>query len=95
MHSPLLLQTIGALASSAVVHAKFRFPEFDAHVARAVGEECADDIRAVNRAIERGLACGRDREVKGMFGAAHLTDPDFWCVRIHTASVLQGACELV
>ncbi len=66
---------IGALASSAPVMAKASFEEYDHHVAKVTGTECAPRIRYAVQQIEARLADSTSRaEIKALFGASDVID---------------------
>lgn len=65
----------GSLASSAPVHATRTFPEFDEHVSRIAGQECADNMRKVTSEIEAALPDNtRMTEIKDMFHSSAIVD---------------------
>jgi pimeloyl-ACP methyl ester carboxylesterase len=70
--------TRGSLSSSGVVNAVLQFTAFDEQVAEAIGDTCADSLRAVTATFERALANGQGPVVKQLFGARQdLSDGDF------------------
>ena len=66
----------GALASSAVVRAVESYTDFDLHLGRTVGHECASALRAANLAVDARLAKSpkASATVKASFDAAALSD---------------------
>lgn len=72
--------TMGSLSSSGVVHAILAFPQFDMHVAKAVGEQCAARLRNITRAFEDALADPATAAfAKELFGCdPGMWDPDFF-----------------
>ncbi|KTD34508.1 serine carboxypeptidase [Legionella moravica] len=66
----------GSLASSAPVMAKEDFYEYDAHVAKVAGPECAEQIRSVVREVEATLSDDHKlQEMKRLFEATEVRDP--------------------
>ena len=66
----------GSLASSAPVMAKEDFFEYDTHVTKVTGPECAGQIRQVVRAIEATLTDeNKLNQMKTLFEASEVQDP--------------------
>ena len=66
----------GTLASSAPVMAKEDFYEYDAHINKVVGEQCADNMRRVTQIIESTLHDeNRLNQIKTLFVANEIKDP--------------------
>ncbi len=84
----------GSLASSAPVQAKENFEEYDAHVTKVAGPECAAKMRLANQAIESAMQDeGRLHEMKRLFGIETLRDNSdflFMVADIGSAAVQYG-----
>lgn len=84
----------GALASSAPVQAKENFEEYDEHVTKVAGNNCAANIRAANAEIEAALSNPvRLAEIKKAFGVPTLRDNQdflFFVADIGAAAVQYG-----
>ncbi|KTC72577.1 serine carboxypeptidase [Legionella birminghamensis] len=68
---------VGALASSAPVRAKEDFNEYDQHVTRVAGVECATQMRQVVQEVENVLELDDQQaiaQLKEQFSAGELTD---------------------
>lgn len=69
--------TSGSLASSAPVMAKENFEEYDAHVTKVAGKECADNMRRVVKTVEDALTNEtKFSEIKHLFAADDIRDND-------------------
>lgn len=69
--------TAGSLASSAPVMAKDNFEEYDAHVTKVAGAECANNMRRVVKTVEDALSNdAKFSEIKHLFGADDIRDND-------------------
>mmetsp|Transcript_64794 Transcript_64794/g.180048 ORF Transcript_64794/g.180048 Transcript_64794/m.180048 type:complete len:468 (-) Transcript_64794:401-1804(-) len=85
--------TAGSLSSSGVVNAINEFTAFDERVATAIGDECADNVRAVTAAFERAVV-GEDAtnatnaDAKALFGcAADMWDEDYFYMLADSAAM--------
>ena len=79
------------LSSSGVVHAKEIFPEFDTHVAKAVGPACAADVHVTMLAFEMELQGGpaRAAAVRAQLNvSANMTDGDVGYMLADAAAML-------
>ena len=89
----------GALASSAVVRAVESYTDFDLHLGRTVGHECASALRAANLAVDARLAKSpkASATVKASFDAAALSDGDLRLLLAdaHAMAVQYGYKEMV
>ncbi|RUR12721.1 S28 family serine protease [Legionella sp. km772] len=69
-------QIAGALASSAPVMAKEDFYEYDAHINKVVGPQCANQMRQVTQVIESSLLDENQfNQIKTLFAAQEVKDP--------------------
>lgn len=67
--------TFGAIASSAPVVPKLIFPEYDEHVTRVAGEECANNKRSVLLQIENALGKSQEMaKLKADFQSSKIID---------------------
>ena len=72
----------GCVSSSGVVNAILDFPQFDEHVAAAIGPDCAAALSAAYAAVDRAFDAGRGAALKKQFNASNLVgttmgDSDF------------------
>lgn len=86
--------TAGSLSSSGVVNAINEFTAFDERVATAIGDECADNVRAVTAAFDRAVLKSSDATdesaaaAKALFGcSADMWDPDFFYMMADSAAM--------
>ncbi|RHY32557.1 hypothetical protein DYB32_002460 [Aphanomyces invadans] len=79
--------TVASISSSGVVKPIYNFHGFDEQVAESVGPECADSLRRITAAYEAEIAAGRGKQVKALFGAEALNDPDFFYMLADSAAM--------
>ncbi|WP_367606430.1 S28 family serine protease [Legionella sp. W05-934-2] len=73
LHYPDLV--VGAIASSAPVRAQESFPEYDKHVTKVAGPECAKAMRKVVKIIDKAQTNKQKfAEIKAMFSASDVVD---------------------
>ena len=65
------------VSSSGVVNAIVDFPQFDEHVAAAVGPACASALSAAYAAVDRALDAGQASALKAQFNASNLDGTRF------------------
>ena len=64
--------TMACVSSSGVVDARLDFPQFDEHVSRAIGDDCASKLAAAYGAIDAAFDRGDGARIKEAFNATNL-----------------------